>query len=71
MGTRRQDGGQLRRSAGVRHSIGYLAIIRPSFTPGGTGGGIAYDEAEFRTIVSQGLHDSPVNTVLVEQSVLG
>jgi len=52
-------------------SIGYPAIIRPSFTLGGTGGGIAYDEAEFRTIVSQGLHDSPVNTVLVEQSVLG
>ncbi len=52
-------------------TIGYPAIIRPSFTLGGTGGGIAYDEAEFRSIVSQGLHDSPVNTVLVEQSVLG
>ena len=51
--------------------IGYPAIIRPSFTLGGTGGGIAYDEAEFRQIVSQGLHDSPVHTVLVEQSVLG
>jgi carbamoyl-phosphate synthase large subunit len=51
--------------------IGYPAIIRPSFTLGGTGGGIAYDEAEFRRIVRQGLHDSPVHTVLVEQSVLG
>jgi len=51
--------------------IGYPAIIRPSFTLGGTGGGIAYDEAEFRVIVRQGLHDSPVHTVLVEQSVLG
>ncbi|MCA9836574.1 MAG: carbamoyl-phosphate synthase large subunit, partial [Trueperaceae bacterium] len=51
--------------------IGYPAIIRPSFTLGGTGGGIAYDEAEFKQIVSQGLHDSPVHTVLVEQSVLG
>ena len=52
-------------------SIGYPAIIRPSFTLGGTGGGIAYDEAEFRAIIRQGLHDSPVHTVLVEQSVLG
>ncbi len=52
-------------------SIGYPAIIRPSFTLGGTGGGIAYDEAEFREIVTQGLHDSPVTTVLVEQSILG
>ncbi len=52
-------------------SIGFPAIIRPSFTLGGTGGGIAYDEAEFRSIIRQGLHDSPVHTVLVEQSVLG
>jgi carbamoyl-phosphate synthase large subunit len=51
--------------------IGYPAIIRPSYTLGGTGGGIAHDEAEFRRIVRQGLHDSPVHTVLVEQSVLG
>ncbi len=51
--------------------IGYPAIIRPSFTLGGTGGGIAYDEAEFKQIITQGLHDSPVHTVLVEQSVLG
>ncbi|MBA2667072.1 MAG: carbamoyl-phosphate synthase large subunit [Trueperaceae bacterium] len=53
------------------HSIGYPAIIRPSFTLGGTGGGIAYDEARFRSIIRQGLHDSPVHTVLVERSVLG
>jgi carbamoyl-phosphate synthase large subunit len=52
-------------------TIGYPAIIRPSYTLGGTGGGIAHDEAEFRTIMRQGLHDSPVHTVLVEQSVLG
>ncbi len=52
-------------------TIGYPAIIRPSFTLGGTGGGVAYDEAEFREIVKQGLHDSPVHSVLVEQSVLG
>jgi carbamoyl-phosphate synthase large subunit len=51
--------------------IGYPAIIRPSFTLGGTGGGIAYDEAELRQIVTQGLHDSPVTTVLLERSLLG
>jgi len=51
--------------------IGYPIIIRPSFTLGGTGGGIAYDETQFRNIVRQGLHDSPVHTVLVEESVLG
>ncbi len=52
-------------------TIGYPAIIRPSYTLGGTGGGIAMTEAEFRQVVRQGLHDSPVHTVLVEQSVLG
>ncbi len=52
-------------------TVGYPAIIRPSFTLGGTGGGVAYDEAEFREIVRGGLHDSPVHSVLVEQSVLG
>src|SRR5690606_36613322 len=52
-------------------TMGYPAIIRPSFTLGGTGCGIANDEAEFRAIVGQGLHDSPVTSVLVEQSVLG
>jgi len=52
-------------------SIGYPAIIRPSYTLGGTGGGVAYGEPEFRQVVRQGLHDSPVHTVLVEQSVLG
>jgi carbamoyl-phosphate synthase large subunit len=52
-------------------AIGYPAIIRPSFTLGGTGGGIAYDEAELRSIITQGLHDSPVHTVLLERSLLG
>ncbi|MDQ3396611.1 MAG: carbamoyl-phosphate synthase large subunit [Deinococcota bacterium] len=52
-------------------TTGYPAILRPSFTLGGTGGGVAYDEAELLSIVRQGLHDSPVHTVLVEQSVLG
>ena len=51
--------------------IGYPLILRPSYTLGGSGGGIAYDEAQFRQLLRQGLHDSPVHTVLVEQSVLG
>jgi len=63
--------GSLDEALGFVQEIGYPAIIRPSFTLGGTGGGIARDEAEFRAIVRQGLHDSPVHTVLVEQSVLG
>ena len=51
--------------------IGYPLILRPSYTLGGSGGGIAYDEAQLRQLLRQGLHDSPVHTVLVEQSVLG
>ena len=51
--------------------IGLPAIIRPSFTLAGTGGGIAYNHQEFEEIVRTGLRLSPVGTVLVEESVLG
>jgi carbamoyl-phosphate synthase large subunit len=51
--------------------IGYPAIIRPSFTLGGSGGGIAYNLEEVREIVTRGLEMSPTHTVLVEQSVIG
>ncbi len=51
--------------------IGLPAIIRPSFTLGGTGGGIAYNREEFEEIVARGLDASPVTEVLVEESVLG
>jgi carbamoyl-phosphate synthase large subunit len=51
--------------------VGLPAIIRPSFTLGGTGGGIAYNRNEFDTIVKSGLTASPVSQVLVEESVLG
>ncbi len=50
---------------------GYPLIIRPGFTLGGTGGGIAYDENEFETIVKRGLFYSPISEVLIEESVLG
>jgi carbamoyl-phosphate synthase large subunit len=51
--------------------IGLPAIIRPSFTMGGTGGGIAYNKEEFIDIVERGLDASPTSEVLVEESVLG
>jgi carbamoyl-phosphate synthase large subunit len=51
--------------------IGLPAIIRPSFTLGGTGGGIAYNPDEFEEIVKGGLRASPTKEVLIEQSVLG
>ena len=51
--------------------IGLPAIIRPSFTLGGTGGGIAYNKAEFIDIVEGGIDASPTNEVLIEESVLG
>ena len=51
--------------------VGLPAIIRPSFTLGGEGGGIAYNRAEFEEIVRNGLRLSPVSEVLIEESVLG
>ncbi len=51
--------------------IGLPAVIRPSFTLGGTGGGIAYNRQEFEQIVASGLDASPTSEVLVEESVLG
>jgi carbamoyl-phosphate synthase large subunit len=51
--------------------VGLPAIIRPSFTLGGTGGGIAYNREEYLEIIERGLDASPTNEVLVEESVLG
>jgi carbamoyl-phosphate synthase large subunit len=51
--------------------VGLPAVIRPSFTLGGTGGGIAYNREEFEQIVAGGLEASPTHEVLVEESVLG
>jgi carbamoyl-phosphate synthase large subunit len=52
-------------------TIGYPLVVRPSFTLGGSGGGIAYNVEELRDIVSRGLDLSPVHRVLVEESVIG
>jgi carbamoyl-phosphate synthase large subunit len=67
--------------SGVAHSldealkalehVGLPAIIRPSFTLGGTGGGVAYNRSEFLEIIERGLDASPTREVLVEESVLG
>ena len=55
----------------IQAKVGYPTIIRPSFTLGGSGGGIAYNREEFEEIVKRGLELSPVHEVLVEESVLG
>ena len=55
----------------VQASIGYPAIIRPSFTMGGSGGGIAYNREEFLSICERGLDASPTKELLIEESLLG
>ncbi|MDQ6634089.1 MAG: carbamoyl-phosphate synthase large subunit, partial [Gemmatimonadota bacterium] len=52
-------------------TIGYPAIVRPSFTLGGTGGGIAYNREEFESIVRHGLQESPTSQILIERSLIG
>ena len=51
--------------------LGYPLVVRPSFTMGGLGSGFAYDETDLRRIGGAGLHDSPTNEVLLEESILG
>jgi carbamoyl-phosphate synthase large subunit len=55
----------------VQAMVGFPTIIRPSFTLGGTGGGIAYNKDEFIAIVDRGLDASPTREVLIEESVIG
>ena len=55
----------------VQPGIGYPAIIRPSFTMGGSGGGIAYNREEFVAICERGLDASPTSELLIEESLLG
>ncbi len=56
---------------GVQKRVGFPTVIRPSFTLGGTGGGIAYNPEEFETICKRGLEASPTNELLIEESLLG
>jgi carbamoyl-phosphate synthase large subunit len=55
----------------VQAAIGYPAIIRPSFTLGGSGGGIAYNKDEFIAICERGLEASPTSELLIEESIIG
>jgi carbamoyl-phosphate synthase large subunit len=56
---------------GVQKTLGFPTVIRPSFTLGGTGGGIAYNSEEFEVICKRGLEASPTNELLIEESLLG
>jgi carbamoyl-phosphate synthase large subunit len=55
----------------IREQIGLPCVLRPSFTLGGTGGGIAYNREEFNELIARGLDLSPVSEVLIEESVIG
>lgn len=55
----------------VQKQVGFPTVIRPSFTLGGTGGGIAYNSEEFEVICKRGLEASPTNELLIEESLLG
>src|SRR5450755_3799628 len=61
----------LEEALAVQSSIGFPIVIRPSFTMGGSGGGIAYNREEFETIVQRGLDTSPTRELLLEQAVIG
>ena len=68
------EGRVIRSLAEAREAVeatGYPAICRPSFTLGGTGGGIAYNHEEFEELIRRGLELSPVGSVLVERSIIG
>jgi carbamoyl-phosphate synthase large subunit len=64
-------GRTLEEALAVVDEVGFPAIIRPSFTLGGVGGGIAYNVEEFRELAGRGLDLSPVHEILVEESVIG
>ncbi|WP_058616583.1 carbamoyl-phosphate synthase large subunit [Tepidimonas taiwanensis] len=55
----------------VQRTVGFPCVIRPSFTLGGTGGGIAYNPEEFETICKRGLEASPTHELLIEESLVG
>src|SRR2546425_1074625 len=63
--------GSVPEALAIVNETGYPAILRPSFTLGGTGGGVAYNRAEFEELVERALALSPVHTTLIERSVLG
>ncbi len=62
---------QMEEARQIAEDVGFPVIIRPSFTLGGTGGGIAYNREEFEEIAARGLEASPTHEILVEESVIG
>ena len=64
-------GHTMEESWAIQKQIGYPVIIRPSFTLGGSGGGVANDDEEFETIASRGLAASPNSQILIEESIIG
>jgi carbamoyl-phosphate synthase large subunit len=68
---RSQIAHSLEQARAVQAEIGFPTVIRPSFTLGGSGGGIAYNREEFEEMVERGLEASPTSEVLLEESVLG
>ena len=61
----------LKEASAIADELGLPAVIRPSFTLGGTGGGIAFNSEEFREIASRGLQLSPIKEILIEESIIG
>ncbi len=61
----------LRTALAAAKEIGFPIILRPSFTLGGSGGGIAYNNEEFKILAAQGLSESPTGTILLEKSLIG
>ena len=55
----------------VAKDLGYPVVIRPAYTMGGTGGGLVYNVDELRIVAARGLSESPINQILIEESVLG
>src|SRR5919109_1549384 len=70
-GVLQQYGVELIDADAIREQVGLPCVLRPSFTLGGTGGGIAYNREEFNELIARGLDLSPVNEVLIEESVIG
>jgi len=66
-----QQVGSLHQALAVAEELGYPLVARPSFTLGGTGGGVAYNSQELARVVARGLIASPSHTVLLEESVIG
>ena len=61
----------LKEASAIADELGLPAVIRPSFTLGGTGGGIAFNSEEFREIASRGLQLSPIKEILIEEAIIG